>query len=168
MWLTILTNVGVMCFLYYRASRTNLSQFDRSLLLIDPASSAHKLRCALLLMSASIVFLMQLFLLFLYSGLGGVDRKLDIGFAAIIPLLTAKAVLILIWTRRLYLAHEARYGFSTIFSMMFGPRSQDDMDESLWKDFQEIQKRNRLSNTLIVMGAVSMMIIGALMKKMGI
>lgn len=78
-----------------------------------------------------------------------------------------KLVLILSWTRRLHKVHGARYGYSIIFRMMFSLQSSGDMDSSLWKDFEPIQRLNYLSNIIIPTCVIMAMIFFIVSKRLG-
>src|SRR5690242_16545500 len=65
---------------------------------------------------------------------------LGLGVIAFVALF--KLGLILAWTKRLHDRHGARYEFSQIFRMMFGPRTPFDVGPAFWKDLEPIQKWN--------------------------
>ena len=60
-----------------------------------------------------------------------------------------KLGLLLLWSARLHAAHASQHRYWEIFGMMFGPKSDKDMDAELWNDFQPIQRKNIVSNVVI-------------------
>jgi hypothetical protein len=54
------------------------------------------------------------------------------------------------WTDRLHATHGDRYSRSILFRMMFREQSKETMDSQLWRDFEDIQRWNVLSNFIIV------------------
>jgi hypothetical protein len=69
---------------------------------------------------------------------------------ALVGGLLFKLWLIILWTDRLHATHGDRYSLSTLFRMMFREQSKDTMDSQLWRDFEDIQRWNMLSNFIIV------------------
>jgi hypothetical protein len=61
-----------------------------------------------------------------------------------------KLWLIMRWTDRLHATHGDRYSRSILFRMMFREQSKETMDSQLWRDFEDIQRWNVLSNFIIV------------------
>ena len=65
-------------------------------------------------------------------------------------LIVSKLALIALWSRRLHLRQGRRYRYSAIFGILFFPKNADDVDESMWKDLQPIQRWNFLSGLLFL------------------
>lgn len=71
-----------------------------------------------------------------------------------------KLALLLLWTRKLYKEHGNSHSFAELFGMMFRPNSASDVNGALWSDLQPIQRKNILSNVLLVVLAFLVLIGG--------
>jgi hypothetical protein len=76
-------------------------------------------------------------------------------FILIVALGLLQLALMMVWARRLHRLHADEYSFFQVLRMMFRPQSADSMTSEMWRDYEPIQRRNRILGFIIVFGGTA-------------